>query len=238
MAEPENQNNPQNNVDEEEVLKELGFTSDSQKSVGESLERQKGFNVFKLIKSAAVAVVLLFIIVASFWVSYTIGKNLIGSYRTADKAAVNAEDSARNEELDRLAEAILTESKKMENGGVVVGEEVVEEEVEVAAETPAKEDHAAEAATLAEAKAEVETAATATTSGKQYYKIIAGTYVDTAKAQDNARALQKAGFQTFIRKVPSGDYRVQIGAFYKKSQADTLAASANGKGFDAKIILE
>lgn len=228
----------QKSIDESQVLKELGFTQDSKKDVRGSISNVGGGGVFKLARGAVFSVVLIGIVVGSFFISYSLGKKILNpilATKVEPKVAELKKNTEREKELDRLVEQILDESKKAELGGVIVGgEEVPADEVKEAA-TPKVIKVEPEKV----AQVEIKTLSTSkVVSPLNYYKVFAGVFDDKAKAYAHARMLQGKGFQTFTKKVASGEYVVQIGAFYKKSQAETLLAQAKDKGFEASVIRE
>lgn len=224
-------------VDEAKVLQELGFTQDSKKDVRSSITKSGG-GVFKMMRGAVLSVVLVGIIVGSFLVSYSLGKKILNPIlvtKVEPKVAELKKSAEREKELDRLVEQILDESKKAEVGGVIVGDEEVPADEVKAAATPkvikVDEDEKAEVVT--------KKVVTAKPVGSYlYYKVFAGIFDDKVKAFAHANMLKRKGFETYTKRVASGEYVVQIGAFYKKSQAETLLAQAKQKGFEASIIRE
>lgn len=72
------------------------------------------------------------------------------------------------------------------------------------------------------------------TSKSKLWKVQSGAYESQTYAENQVKALKKAGFDAFAYK--SGKfYKVQCGAFEKKSNATALAKKLEAKGFDAYV---
>jgi cell division protein FtsN len=70
-----------------------------------------------------------------------------------------------------------------------------------------------------------------------YYKIQAGLFADKAQASELAGKMTDSGICVFIRKV-GGDWRVQAGAYRTRGMADKAKAGLAAKGFESKVIFE
>ncbi len=179
--------------------------------------RQKG-GFLGIIKSVLLFVLLIGIIVSSFWVSFLLGKRILVPVKKIPErrfevvAPVGQPTPAA---LQRLEEVMLEEEER-----AAAQEEAVAEKTE-----PVK---TAEPKPVAEKPS---------TGSKHYYKVQAGVFSDRENALALAERLQTNGFATYTKKVTNG-WRVQVGAFYKKSQAQHLQSSLSTKGFESTIIYE
>jgi cell division protein FtsN len=72
----------------------------------------------------------------------------------------------------------------------------------------------------------------------QYYKVIVGSYRTLTDAKKVISSLKVKGFQTFVKMTKSGLYRVQAGAFDARSKAAPIVAKLKAKGYSPVIILE
>lgn len=177
--------------------------------------RKGGFLGF--IRSLLLFVLLIGIIVSSFWVSFLLGKRILVPVKKIPERrfeVVAPESRPTPAALQRLEEVMLEEEEK-----------IAVEEVEAAQAEPAK-------------VAEPKPAEGKPSSGtKHYFKVQAGVFSSKSNALALERKLNASGFATYTKKVTNG-WRVQVGAFYKKSHAQHLQSSLSAKGFESTIIYE
>jgi cell division septation protein DedD len=173
--------------------------------------RRGGFLSF--IKHLFVFILLVGVIVASFWVSFNLGRRLLVPVKELPARKIEVaipEPPPSIAALQEFEEIVL-----------------VEEEEE---SKPASEPIAPKAT---EPKAKKDSAAGAT----KYYKVQAGVFAEKANADSLAKKLRTNGFDTYIRKVSKG-WRVQVGAFIGKKWALNLQQSLKARGFQSMVIYE
>ncbi|MBN3032639.1 MAG: SPOR domain-containing protein [Candidatus Saganbacteria bacterium] len=73
--------------------------------------------------------------------------------------------------------------------------------------------------------------------GQHYYKVQAGLFVSRAEAQALADKLTADGVAVFIRKV-GGRWRVQAGAYRTRGAAAAMGSSLIQKGYQSEVIYE
>lgn len=74
-------------------------------------------------------------------------------------------------------------------------------------------------------------------AARHYYKVQAGLYVDKVRAQALAEQVKAGGFDIYLKKVSTG-WRVQVGAFRTRNEAEALQSQLSGKGFKSTILYE
>ncbi|MFC1540511.1 SPOR domain-containing protein [Candidatus Margulisiibacteriota bacterium] len=180
---------------------------------------KKGGGFLEFLKHSFLLVLLIGVIVSSFWVSFNLGKRLLVPVRKLPQ---------RNIEI-ALPEppAVIAALEEFEEV-TVVAEEDLSPLVKVV-ETPK----------AAQPKPEPKPTVSRTVapSGAKYYKVQAGVFSDKANAFSQAQKLKASGFETFIRKVSQG-WRVQAGAYFSKQWALNLQSSLKAKGFESVLIYE
>jgi len=178
--------------------------------------RKKG-GFLGFIKSLLLFVLLIGIIVSSFWVSFLLGKRILVPVKQIPErkfevaAPVGQPTPAA---LQRLEEVMLEEEQR---AAVREVEEVETEPVRIMEPAPVAPKPSA--------------------GEKHYYKVQAGVFSSKDNALALADRLHASGFATYIKKLENG-WRVQVGAFYRKSQAQHLQGSLSAKGFESTIIYE
>ena len=190
------------------------FPNTDKRGIDLGPKRKNGFLVF--IKNLLLFVLLVAIIVSSFWVSFLLGKRILVPVKKTPKQRIELalpESGPSPAALQRLEEVMIEEIEK---------------------------DSSPAAAAKAEPKKVVKPKAIKkvySQKAERYYKVQAGVYSDIDNAKERAKKLQTIGFATYIKKVSKG-WRIQVGAFYKKVQALHLQSSLSAKGFESTIIYE
>ena len=65
----------------------------------------------------------------------------------------------------------------------------------------------------------------------------AGLFVEKDRAKELAAQINVAGYSTYLKKLDSG-WRVQVGAYRNKSEAETLKIALEGKGIKSVVLFE
>ncbi|MFA4906577.1 MAG: SPOR domain-containing protein [Candidatus Margulisiibacteriota bacterium] len=164
------------------------------------------------LKSVLTLLVLIGIVVASFWVSFQLGKKILMPLKKPSEKKIEVaipEPPPSIKALQKLREAMSVEAKKVE---------------------PKKK----EAVRAAKPKPKV---ARKTVLRRGYYKVQAGLFEEKENADEHAAILIKSGFDAYIKKVDGG-WRVQAGAYRAKSAAEALRQELKAKNLDSSIIYE
>lgn len=174
-----------------------------------------------LLKNALTFLLLLLVVLASFWVSFQLGRRILMPVKKMPGppkiAAPVPETPDSIKALQRLQAAVSAEARKKTPG-------------------KAKPQAKKTAAACRPARAAKPVPARST-AGKGYYKVQAGWFVDKTLAGDLAERIRAAGGDVFVRKA-NGGWRVQAGAFRLKKQAEALRQQLIAKGFKPQVIFE
>lgn len=166
-----------------------------------------------VLKNIFIFIVLLGIVLASFIVSFQLGKKILIPTKKAPEKITAAipEPPPSIKSLQKL-QAIMS------------------------AETPKKP---AKAAVKRRKKPTYRRAAVSSrrTASGRYYKIEAGLYGDKDEANALGEKLKASGIAVYIKPV-GGNWRVQAGAYRLKAQADKAKAEIASKGFESKVVFE
>jgi SPOR domain len=165
---------------------------------------------FDLLKSLILFLLLVALIVGSFWISFNLGKRILSPVKKSSDMKI---DIAIPEPPASIAEFQSIEEVTIEGAALV---EEIEADVEVSESSPASSVY---------------------DPNRKYYKIQAGFFNVKSNAINLSNKLKANGFSTFIRKIGKG-YRVQVGAYDRKSWAKLQKNRLMKKGFDSVIIYE
>lgn len=206
---------------------ERGFAGDIKRSEGGDF-----------IKNIFIGLLLVGIVVGSFWISFLVGKKvLVPPVKNLPTFEVPVPKAISKLEIER-ATPVKEEP------------EIKEKEIK-AVETKAGLPRPVAAGKLLAAKKIISTKKTvkasavkasikapvAKTKGVKYYKVIVGTYRTAAEANGLVASLKVKGFQSYVKAI-AGLYRVQAGAFDKKEKSNPLVAKLISKGFTPTLIIE
>jgi N-acetylmuramoyl-L-alanine amidase len=211
------------NSDTETDYPERGVAGDIKKSEGGDF-----------IKNIFVGLLLVGIVVGSFWISFLIGKKvLVPPIKNLPTFEIPAPKPISKLEIEK---ATLVKEEP-----VIKEREINAAQVKAKLPKPIEVNKAltAKKVNLAKTAAVMPAIKTpiAKTTGMKYYKVIIGTYKTAAEANDLVRSLKEKGFQSYVKKL-MGLYRVQAGAFDKKEKAGPLVVKLKNKGFIPTIIVE
>jgi cell division protein FtsN len=167
----------------------------------------------EIIKNLILSLLLIALIVGSFWLSYHIGKRFLFPAKRIPEPKI---EIAIPEPPAPPVPAVETKKE------VQKVEEAAKKPVETKVTKVAKTTKAADASMPA---------------GKHYYKVQAGFFTNKSNALSLIKKLTTQGFSTYLNKLSKG-WRVQVGAFKTKSQALSLQRSLGTKGFESTIVYE
>lgn len=182
-------------------------------------KKKGGFLGF--LKTLLLLLILIAIIIASFWVSFLLGKRILVPVKEAPerKFEVSIQESQPTPQAMQRLEEIMLEAEEGE-----AAEPVKVEPKKVAKALP----------TVSKGYSHT---VKQDQNAQHYYKVVAEVFSSQSGAAALAEKLQAGGFATYIRRTDKG-YRVQVGAFYRKSDAQRLQGSLRVKGFQSTIIYE
>ena len=196
------------NAGEESLLDDRGLAKDIKKSEGGDI-----------IKNFFVGVLLIGIVVGSFWISFLVGKKvLVPPVKNLPAFEIPVPKALSQSELENAEPAL-------------------EQEPEIKEKELKPQPIAAKPKSVITAAKPVSIPVVSQSKGIKYYKVIAGAFTSSSSAAKLTSALKAKGFQSFVKKLGSV-FRVQAGAFDTKDKAATLVAKLKAKGFSPTIILE
>jgi len=175
-------------------------------------------NFLTLVKNLFVLVILIVVILGSFWISFNLGKKLLMPVKKTAPGKIDVsipEPPASIAHLQKL-DKLITPTKEAKSDTRVI----------VSTTT-----------TLTLARRPVQPVVGYTGATGQYYKVQAGYYKELDNALNLSKRLKIQGFETFVRKINSG-WRVQVGAFRSKKWAQQLQRSLKTRGFDSVLVFE
>ncbi|MFA5097439.1 MAG: SPOR domain-containing protein [Candidatus Margulisiibacteriota bacterium] len=198
---------------------------DDEIGIGRNIKRRSSGS--SALKGIFFGLILVLLVVGSFWASFMIGKRLLLPGKPVEGI---------QEENTRTVAVPFPEKKPLpaEKEGLKYPN----------LERPAKEDRPARVVRkkviVPEVKKEVPAAVEARPAAESgvYYKVEAGMAPSREQAIEQMKALEEAGFEVFAREIASGSWRVQAGAFKTSDKAEKVAAELTAKGFSAKVIKE
>ncbi len=167
-----------------------------------------------LIKNILIFVVLLGIVLASFIVSFQLGKKILMPSKKAPEKITAAipEPPPSLKSLQKLQAIMATETPKKPAKAI--------------AKRHTKR-HYRRAAAPAYRR----------TARGHYYKIEAGLFDDKSQADALGEKMKASGIAIYIKPVGES-WRVQAGAYRLKTQADKAKAEIASKGFESKVVFE
>jgi len=181
----------------------------SERDISGDISRSEGGD---FIKNVFLGLLLVGIVIGSFWVSFLIGKKVlvppVKNLPTMEIPAPKAISQADIEKAEPVKE-----------------EPVMEKEITAAPVKAPVVKKKPITVTLKQAKP------------GQLYKVTMGSYKTMSDAQKVTASLKHNGFVSFIKKV-GVYYRVQVGAFDTKEKASPLVARLKAKGYSPKVIVE
>ena len=199
-----------------------------ERGVGRDIRRSEGGD---LIKNFLVGVLLVAIVVGSFWISFLLGKKVL---------VPPVKNLQTMQPVESAAPKPVSKSE-LESATPVQGEEeapIPEKEIKAVEKKEGLPKPIMRAAPKAsEAIPAYATTPAAPPSKGSYYKIIVGNYATMADAKRVTTVLKARGFQSYTKRTAAG-YRVQAGAVQTRAQALPIFNKLKAKGFTPSIIVE
>jgi cell division septation protein DedD len=211
-------------------------TYDESRDVGRDLRRSEGGD---FIKNFFVGILLVAIVIGSFWVSFLIGKKVlvppVKNLPTFESTQQAPKAISKNE---------LESAMPVQEEAPISEREIKEVEVKASLPRPiAPIIKRTTVTTYRQAEIPVKTSIPKTTKTTvartgTFYKVIVGNYGTIAETKQVTAALRVSGFQTYAKKTTTGYYRIQAGAFDTREKALPLVGKLKAKGFNPTIIAE
>ena len=185
--------------------------SDEREVIGD-IRRSEGGD---FIKNFFVGLLLIAIVVGSFWVSFLIGKKiLVPPVKNLPTTEVTMPQTVSPIEIEKAMP--------------VKEVEPAIKEIEIKAQLPRP---------IAAPKPPAKVPAVKKPAGIKFYKVIVASVKTAEEAYNITASLKQNGFQSYV-KVLAGSLRIQAGAFDTKDKAVPLVAKLKAKGFSPTIIIE
>jgi len=177
-----------------------------------------------MIRSLLIFVLLVGVIVGSFWISFELGKRVLGSVSNPPVKSIPVKIPAVPPEIAGLQEKPVKQPKEPAIDAPI-------EEKDIAKNYPVAVTTTIKKLTRVVAKKSV------IPVRLRYYKVQAGVFEDRESAHDLARELKENGIDNFIKKTVAG-WRVQVGAYKTRGQAEGQQIVLRNKGYNTSIIIE
>lgn len=180
---------------------------------------KRGGGFFGFVKNFLVFVLLIGVIVGSFWISFNLGRRILVPTKKLPQRRIQIEIPEPPAEIAGL--------QKLEDVADKVIEKASVQKAPVKKKTVSKP---------IPKQTTIKKTVAAAPSG-HYYKVQAGVFNNKNNAVSLSKKLNASGFANFIRKLNSG-WRVQAGAFRTKNRALVLQQLLTSKGFTSSLIYE
>jgi hypothetical protein len=199
-----------------------------ERDLSRELRRSEGGD---FIKNVFLGLLLVGIVVGSFWVSFLIGKKvLVPPVKNLQTFEIPVPKTLSQTDIDQAEPANIDNSPIPERE-IKPGENTKKPAV---AKTAVKKPVSKPVAAKVPVKAAVKTVAA---KPGQLYKVVVGTYGTVSKASKVSTDLKVKGFSSFVKR--SGKFfRVQAGAFDTKEKASPLVSKLKAKGYTPALVLE
>ncbi len=216
-------------------------TDYSRRGVAGDIRRSEGGD---FLKNIFIGLLLVGIVVGSFWVSFLIGKKVLVppiKNLPAYEMPSLAPKAVSRMEMEKAApvreESVFSE-KEIKATEVKAGlPKPVSASKVMAAKKLASKEYSKTTAAKPVVKPAVKTPAAKTTGGSAY-KVIVGEDRTGSEANVLIKSLKANGYQSYVKKMASGLYRVQVGAFDSREKASPLVVDLKRKGFTPTVIVE
>jgi len=198
------------------------------------------------LKTIAFGILVVLLVVSSFWVSFFIGKSLLAPAKRLPEMDFEKLD-AQFEEARAALEPVTGEASVMPTVESVPVKEAVEEKPAVTepAKTPEVKKEVVKKDLFYPPKKAVSKVAVSkpkgasvTSSSAKLFRVQTPLLDGKDKTVDIMKNLEGAGFEVYARDEGSGKFTIQMGAFKKRSNAENLLDQLKSKGFSGEIIEE
>jgi len=213
---------------EEKKHERLDSYEEDEIGIGSKLKQSKKAKL----STFSIYLILILVVIASFWLSFSIGKKLLNPpKRMAEMNLIQEPKIYENMPFFASTGEVLSEKYTPE----VISEDVVAEKPYLQEEPENIEPKVEEKPK--QKKEPKQPSVEPSHFAKKFYKIISGTFPSRSDAEALASNIKTAGFECFI-KASGANWIVQSGAYVKKDGADTLSDTLKEKGFESKIVFE
>jgi hypothetical protein len=201
-----------------------------QRGVAGDIRKSEGGD---FIKNIFVGLLLVAIVVGSFWVSFLIGKKVlvppIKNLPTFESPAPRTVSRMDIEKAAPVREEPAISEKEVKETEIKAGlpKPVSASKVAAAKKIVPQTLHKTAAAKKSAVK----------TKGGNHYKVIVGANKSAAEADALVKSLKAKGYRSYV-KMASGQYRIQAGAFESREKANPMVVELRKKGFTPTVIIE
>ena len=200
------------------------------------------------IKNFFIGILLVAIVVGSFWASFLIGKKvLVPPVRNFPALETPAPKAISKIDLDKATpvdEESALDEKDVNDATTKADlpKPVTPKKILGARTISSSESGKVALGTgkIVSVKAAVKTPGktpTVKTKGPKLFKVIVGTFRSAGDANSFVRSLKEKGFIAYVKEI-SGRYRVQAGAFDSREKAKPLVVKLKNKGITPSVIAE
>ena len=187
-------------------------------------------------KNFIIILVLLAIVVSCAWIVFNLGKSIVMPANRPQQGRIQMAIPEPPPSLKALQKALSAEARpgKKAKLNLEMPKLVIKTQPAIKEIKPAV---VSKAVVRAEPVIRARKMARETAVGNHYFKVQAGFYRQKGPAAGYADKLKGAGFDTYVKKVAAG-WRVQVGAFKTRAEAEKLQSSLGEKGFKSVVIYE
>ena len=209
----------------------------NERGVAGDIRRSEGGD---LVKNIFVGLLLIAIVIGSFWISFLIGKKvLVPPVKNLPTAEMPAQAPKTVSNAD-LANATPVQGESLDEEQPITEKEIKTVDKAAGLPKPVAIKKAAAARKLPKTAAALKKTAAkpaVKSKGGKYYKIIVGSFSSMSDAAAVSARLKQSGFPSYVKKV-GALYRVQAGAFETQAKAAPTLLKLHNKGFTTTLVLE
>ena len=176
--------------------------------------RVKESRLLSWLKGLLAIILLVVVVVASFWVSFQLGKRVLLPVKKFPEKKIQATIPEAPPSIKALQDAVSKEVAKDEATKLAPPPVVKQATRKITKQVPAPVKRVA--------------------SGK-YYKVQTAFFDGKEEADQLAKNLKESGYQVYLKN-ENGRWGVQLGAFRKEGQAQVQEKDLQEKGFNVQIV--
>jgi len=196
----------------------------------------EGIGFFAWFKNFIIILFLLAIVVSCAWIVFNLGKSIVMPANRPQPERIQAAIPETPPSIKALQKALSAETRSgkkaklnLEMPKLTIKPKPVIKEEKVAP--------LSEAVVKAEPVTRAVKPVRETAVGNHYFKVQAGFYRHKGSAAAYADKIKSAGFDIYVKRLSAG-WRVQVGAFKTRAEAEKLRSSLGEKGFKSVVIYE
>ncbi len=209
---------------------------DDEIGVVRDLRKKKPFNI----RSLAIAVFVVVLVISSFWISFFLGKMLLTPVKKLPDIDFQKLDERFSEERIQLgavsSEAVVTQEALpvYETSSARAVED--KEPVKTDQKEEKRQDPFSPQKKTEEKPRSKPVAPKKAVSSSKVFRVRSSVFDSREKAAELVAKLTDSGFESFVKEESSGRFSVQAGVFKSRSNAERLVQQLRDKGFEGEII--